>query len=421
MDGNYSALQFGNGDSMSHLSDSTDEELDNDSSYRRRLSTNVVGSHKTGGSQAAAAAAGVSLSVSSSSSSSTTANGGGAASPPALALNSHRRQASRASVSFADAPLLAALRPMAPAEASPRLKAAAAVPPPVANGKMKPIHTTMDTPLRHQYTGLAELKLVDTDWAKSSIVFKICLIGDADVGKTSLFLNFSSSCNGTGLLQHVATPGADMKNLHIPLVESTRTEVLLQIWDTAGQERFKAITLSYLRMADLVILVYDVTNPITLENIGIYWWEEVRKHTKGKCKYVLVGNKMDAYKATAPPLASVDGTPPPLMLPLDARKVADQRELERVLKIELDPGSNFFYVSAKDGHNVAELLLSCKRILYDGCDQIEKAIAAGRAGVVHGSPAYQANTPNASRRAPPLLVHPQAAIAAQQRSDSCSC
>ena len=49
--------------------------------------------------------------------------------------------------------------------------------------------------------------------------------------------------------------------------------VKLQIWDTAGQERFRGITKSYYKGAHAVILVYDVSNPRSFEDIISYWFQ----------------------------------------------------------------------------------------------------------------------------------------------------
>ena len=85
------------------------------------------------------------------------------------------------------------------------------------------------------------------------------------------------------------------------------------------------------------------------------------------CKFVFVGNKMDQYKTDK------------VILTLENRKVNDKREIERALGIkELEVSSNFFFVSAKVGHNVDSLLIACKRMLCDGNQQVERAIEAGK-------------------------------------------
>lgn len=54
----------------------------------------------------------------------------------------------------------------------------------------------------------------------------------------------------------------------------------LQIWDTAGQERFRGITKSYYKGANAVILVYDITNPKSFEEVVAYWVKETKQYAK---------------------------------------------------------------------------------------------------------------------------------------------
>lgn len=70
-------------------------------------------------------------------------------------------------------------------------------------------------------------------------------------------------------------------------------EITLQIWDTAGQERFKTITQAYYRGAMGIVLIYDVTNKTTLQNIR-YWMGNIAQHANQSVRKLLVGNKIDA-------------------------------------------------------------------------------------------------------------------------------
>merc|ERR1712216_382875 len=84
-------------------------------------------------------------------------------------------------------------------------------------------------------------------------VFKLVLIGNANVGKTSLLLRFADD----QFNDRISTIGIDYKN---KTVDVGGEHVNLQIVDTAGQERFDTMTHSYYRGADGVIVVYDITN-----------------------------------------------------------------------------------------------------------------------------------------------------------------
>ncbi|KAJ8305749.1 hypothetical protein KUTeg_016294 [Tegillarca granosa] len=94
------------------------------------------------------------------------------------------------------------------------------------------------------------------------LLFKLLLIGDSGVGKTCLLFRFSDDAFNTTF---ISTIGIDFK---IKTVELGGKKIKLQIWDTAGQERFHTITTSYYRGAMGIMLVYDITNPKTFENIS---------------------------------------------------------------------------------------------------------------------------------------------------------
>ena len=66
----------------------------------------------------------------------------------------------------------------------------------------------------------------------------------------------------------------------------------LQIWDTAGQERFRTITVSYFKGAHGIVLVYDVTERDSFENIQ-HWVHQIRENANERVRLILVGNKCD--------------------------------------------------------------------------------------------------------------------------------
>ena len=66
----------------------------------------------------------------------------------------------------------------------------------------------------------------------------------------------------------------------------------LQIWDTAGQERFRTITVSYFKGAHGIVLVYDVTERDSFENIQ-HWVHQIRENADERVRLILVGNKCD--------------------------------------------------------------------------------------------------------------------------------
>eukprot|EP00302_Diacronema_sp_CCMP2436_P000625 CAMPEP_0179846768 /NCGR_PEP_ID=MMETSP0982-20121206/5724_1 /TAXON_ID=483367 /ORGANISM="non described non described, Strain CCMP 2436" /LENGTH=125 /DNA_ID=CAMNT_0021731905 /DNA_START=20 /DNA_END=394 /DNA_ORIENTATION=- len=99
--------------------------------------------------------------------------------------------------------------------------------------------------------------------ARADHVFKLLLVGDAGVGKSSMLLRFTDDT----FEEHMAsTIGVDFKVKTIKVGELT---VKLTIWDTAGQERFRTLTNSYYRGCQGIILVFDLTSEQSLHNVQV--------------------------------------------------------------------------------------------------------------------------------------------------------
>eukprot|EP01112_Ceratiomyxa_fruticulosa_P020670 TRINITY_DN711_c0_g1_i5.p1 TRINITY_DN711_c0_g1~~TRINITY_DN711_c0_g1_i5.p1 ORF type:complete len:146 (+),score=4.11 TRINITY_DN711_c0_g1_i5:240-677(+) len=97
----------------------------------------------------------------------------------------------------------------------------------------------------------------------SEQVIKLLIIGDSNVGKSSILLRFTESVFTDGPVQMTSV---DFKSRSLRI---DGVPVQLQIWDTAGQERFRTITSSFYRGAHGIIIVYDVTDQspiITFQN-----------------------------------------------------------------------------------------------------------------------------------------------------------
>lgn len=118
-------------------------------------------------------------------------------------------------------------------------------------------------------------------------VFKLLLIGDSGVGKSSPLLRFTSD----SFDDLSPTIGVDFK---LKLMTIGGKRLKLTIWDTAGQERFRTLTSSYYRGAQGIIFVYDVTRRETFTNLSEIWAKEVDLYsTNQDCIKMLVGNKVD--------------------------------------------------------------------------------------------------------------------------------
>ncbi|PNF39033.1 Ras-related protein Rab-37 [Cryptotermes secundus] len=116
---------------------------------------------------------------------------------------------------------------------------------------------------------------------------KVMLLGDSGVGKTCLLVRFRDGLFLSG--NFISTVGIDFRN---KVVTVDQSKVKLQIWDTAGQERFRSVTHAYYRDAHALLLLYDVTNKTSFDNIRA-WLGEIREYAQDDVVIMLLGNKAD--------------------------------------------------------------------------------------------------------------------------------
>lgn len=157
-------------------------------------------------------------------------------------------------------------------------------------------------------------------------LIKMLVIGDSGVGKTSLLVRFDEDKFSPNF---ITTIGIDYRTR---MVDMENKKVKLQIWDTGGQERFKTITMTYFRGAHGIILVYDVTDPISFENIR-NWMANLQENASSDVDRILIGNKCDMA---------------------DKRVVSTQRGQDLANEF----GIPFFETSAKSSINVEECFMS---------------------------------------------------------------
>ena len=117
-------------------------------------------------------------------------------------------------------------------------------------------------------------------------LFKILLVGNSSVGKSSLFLRFVDDVWNDVF---VPTIGVDFK---IKTLKINEQNVKLQIWDTAGQERFRTIISSYYKGAQGILLVFDLTEKESFESLN-NWLIEIEKNANKNVVKILIGNKCD--------------------------------------------------------------------------------------------------------------------------------
>merc|ERR1719272_1754482 len=116
--------------------------------------------------------------------------------------------------------------------------------------------------------------------------YKLVFLGNQSVGKTSIITRFMYDTFDNNYL---ATIGIDFlsKTLHV-----NDRSIRLQLWDTAGQERFRVLIPSYIKDSSVAIIVFDITNRQSFENVN-KWVKDVRDERGDDAIIALVGNKTD--------------------------------------------------------------------------------------------------------------------------------
>lgn len=116
--------------------------------------------------------------------------------------------------------------------------------------------------------------------------FKFVLVGDSNVGKTSLCKMF---CEHTFEENTVQTVGLEFGSKAIDL---SGAKIKIQLWDTAGQERFHSITRAYFRSSSAVFMVFDVTARESFQHLSV-WADDAIHLSPPQSVKVLIGNKTD--------------------------------------------------------------------------------------------------------------------------------
>ena len=157
------------------------------------------------------------------------------------------------------------------------------------------------------------------------LVYKVLLLGDSSVGKTCFLLRY---CDKSFQEAHLSTIGLDYRLKSMTLQNDKN--IKLQIWDTAGQDRFRAITKNYYKGANGIILIYDVTNKQSYENVK-NWLTQIKEEANPNVIIYLAGNKIDVEEDQR------------VITTEDGQKIADEYKLP------------FKETSAKNGINVNEI------------------------------------------------------------------
>ena len=122
---------------------------------------------------------------------------------------------------------------------------------------------------------------------------KVVLLGNSAVGKSCLMVRYSEA---TFKENYVNTIGVDFRFKTV-LIDGARVKI--QIWDTAGQEKFRTLTSTYYKGSDAVVLVYDITNPKSFQELEEYWAGELQQHVAESAIIMVLANKCDLESTRA--------------------------------------------------------------------------------------------------------------------------
>ena len=189
-------------------------------------------------------------------------------------------------------------------------------------------------------------EILSEDYTNFDLSFKLIVIGDSGVGKSSLTNNgikkiFNETYN--------ATVGFEFFTFNVKMNDKV---VKLQIWDTCGQELYRSLITNFYRNTSLAVMVYAINSKETFDDIDM-WLRELRTHSNPDAKVFLIGNKVDLE---------------------NEREVKKEQgeEFSKLNKI------NFFTESsAKTGLNAQNIFLKAAEILYDDYNKYQEKKKSG--------------------------------------------
>ena len=177
------------------------------------------------------------------------------------------------------------------------------------------------------------IELLSEDYPQYDLCFKIILIGDPNVGKSSLT---TQAVRNYFLEYYQTTVGFEFLTFNLTINNSV---VKLQIWDTCGQEVYRSLITNFYRNCSLAIIVYAINDKKSFINAE-KWLNDLKEQSNINVKVILIGNKCD----------------------LESKRVVTKEEGEKYKNEKnLD---KFFETSAKTGLNVRNAMIEAAKLLY---------------------------------------------------------
>ena len=176
-------------------------------------------------------------------------------------------------------------------------------------------------------------EFISDEIVKSDLSFKIIIIGDSGVGKSSLTLRATKNQFQE---YYNATVGFEFFSLNLKMEDSI---IKLQMWDTCGQEIYRSLISSFYKNSSLAMIMYSIDNEESFRHLD-YWIKEIKNNSSPDIKIILIGNKVD----------------------LEDKRVVSKEEADNFARVN---GIDEVYeTSAKTGFNAKTIFSKAAQILY---------------------------------------------------------
>lgn len=180
-------------------------------------------------------------------------------------------------------------------------------------------------------------KILPENYSEQDLSFKIIIIGDSGVGKSSLTIKATKN-----YFEEFYSPtvGFEFFTFNIKIIDDKNVQCLikLQIWDTCGQEAYRSLINSFYRNSSLAIIVYSINDQNSFNNLNA-WINEVKAKSNPNIKLFLIGNKIDKERKIS-------------------KELAEQFCKENNMDY-------FIETSAKTGYNAQNVFVEAAKILYE--------------------------------------------------------